>query len=74
MVVPITYSQIYRWSARRADAVVVPAEATKRDLHAYYGVPESRLGVALGAFHYTRGQWARPLDHAQFIAAVFEKG
>jgi SAM-dependent methyltransferase len=29
--------------------------------------------VALGAFHYTMGQWSRPLDHAQFIAAVFEK-
>ena len=30
--------------------------------------------VALGTFHYTLGQWARPLDYAQFLAAVFEKG
>ncbi|MBI3665599.1 MAG: methyltransferase domain-containing protein [Acidobacteria bacterium] len=30
--------------------------------------------VALGAVHYTLGQWRYPLDHAQFIAAVFEKG
>lgn len=29
--------------------------------------------VALGAIHYTTGQWSYPLDNAQFIAAVFEK-
>ena len=29
--------------------------------------------VALGLAHYTIGQWRYPLDHAQFIAAVFEK-
>lgn len=29
--------------------------------------------VALGAVHYTVGQWRYPLDHSQFIAAVFEK-
>lgn len=30
--------------------------------------------VALGAIHYTAGQRRYPLDHSQFIAAVFEKG
>jgi len=29
--------------------------------------------VGLGMVHYTAGQWRYPLDHAQFIAAVFEK-
>jgi SAM-dependent methyltransferase len=29
--------------------------------------------VALGLVHYTAGQWFYPLDHSQFIAAVFEK-
>jgi SAM-dependent methyltransferase len=29
--------------------------------------------IALGAAHYTIGQWSYPLDHANFIAAVFEK-
>ena len=41
-----TYSQVYRWSARRAEAVIVPSEATKRDLHAFYGVAASRIEVA----------------------------
>jgi glycosyltransferase involved in cell wall biosynthesis len=42
----LTYSQIYRWSGRHADAVIVPSEATKRDVHAIYGIPESRIAVA----------------------------
>jgi glycosyltransferase involved in cell wall biosynthesis len=42
----LRYGQVYRWSGRHADAVIVPAEATKRDLHAYYGIPESRIEVA----------------------------
>ena len=29
--------------------------------------------VLLGTMHYTLGQWVQPLDHSQFIAAVFEK-
>lgn len=30
--------------------------------------------IALGAVHYTAGQCRYPLDHAQFIAVVLEKG
>jgi SAM-dependent methyltransferase len=30
--------------------------------------------VLLGLHHYTLGQWRYPLDHANFIAVVFEKG
>ena len=29
--------------------------------------------VVLGLNHYTLGQWRYPLDHAQFLAVVFEK-
>jgi len=29
--------------------------------------------VGLGVYHYTLGQWRRPLDHANFLAVVFEK-
>ena len=42
----LTYGPIFRWSGRHADAVIVPAEATKQDLHAYCGIPESRIEVA----------------------------
>ncbi len=29
--------------------------------------------LGLGVTHYTTGQWSYPLDHAQFLAVVFEK-
>ena len=29
--------------------------------------------IGLGVVHYTVGQWSYPLDHAQFLAVVFEK-
>ncbi len=35
--------------------------------------PLAAAEVVLGAAHYTIGQWSYPLDHAQFIGAVFEK-
>lgn len=42
----LKYAQIYRWSGWHANAVIVPSEATKRDVHATYGIPESRIAVA----------------------------
>jgi len=41
----LTYSQVYRLSARRADRVIVPSESTSRDLQALYGVPAEKIDV-----------------------------
>jgi glycosyltransferase involved in cell wall biosynthesis len=42
----LTYTPWYRWSARKANRVVVPSESTRRDVHQYYGVPLERIDIA----------------------------
>ena len=42
----VTYTPWYRWSARKADRVVVPSESTRRDVHRFYGVPLERIDIA----------------------------
>jgi len=39
------HSQYYRLSARKADAVIVPADATKADVQEIYGIPPERVVV-----------------------------
>jgi len=41
----LTYSQRYRLSARKADAVVVPSGSTRRHVHDLYGVSEDKIAV-----------------------------
>lgn len=42
----LTYSPLYRLSARKADRVITPLESTKRDVADYYGVPAEKISVA----------------------------
>jgi len=42
----VTYTPWYRWSAQRANRVIVPSESTRRDVHRYYGVPLERIDIA----------------------------
>lgn len=42
----LTYSPLYRASARRADRVISPLESTKRDVAEHYGVPPEKISVA----------------------------
>lgn len=42
----VTYTPWYRWSAQKANRVVVPSESTRRDVHQYYGVPLDRIDIA----------------------------
>jgi glycosyltransferase involved in cell wall biosynthesis len=50
-----TYSRLYRYNARQADAVIVPGERTRKAVSRYYGVPDERLHIvhqgADDAFH-----------------------
>jgi glycosyltransferase involved in cell wall biosynthesis len=41
-----TYTPWYRSSARRANRVIVPSEATRKDVQRWYGVPEDRIDIA----------------------------
>lgn len=42
----LTYSPLYRLSARKADRVITPLESTKRDVAEFYGVPAEKISVA----------------------------
>ena len=61
-----TYSRLYRYCARHADAVIVPGERTRRAVLEYYGVPGERLHIvhqgADDAFH--------PIDDPALLTAT----
>lgn len=40
-----TYGRLHRHCARRADAVIVPAESTKGEVVEHYGIPAERIAV-----------------------------
>lgn len=64
-----TYAQIYRASARRARAVIVPSESTKIDLQAAYGTPSAKIVVVpQGA-----DEAFRPLDDPQLAKETRER-
>src|SRR5438270_2767940 len=60
-----TYSRLYRYNARQADAVIVPGERTRQAVAQYYGVPGERLHIvhqgADDAFH--------PIDDEALLTA-----
>lgn len=41
-----TWGLRYRLSARKAQAVIVPSESTKQDVHRHYRIPADRIAVA----------------------------
>jgi glycosyltransferase involved in cell wall biosynthesis len=61
-----TYARLYRHSANEADAVIVPAETTRRDVERVLGVPAERIHVVpQGA-----DDSFVPMDDAEALAAV----
>jgi glycosyltransferase involved in cell wall biosynthesis len=64
-----TYTRIYRESARRADAVIVPSRSTMDDVQGAYGIPAERIHVIpQGA-----DEAYRPLDDEALLRATREK-
>jgi len=62
----LTYSQKYRLSAERADAVIVNAHSTAERVHAVYKIPMNRIEtIWLGA-----DDEFRPIDDAALVAAT----
>src|SRR5262245_60410938 len=41
----LSYEQIYRASAKKADRIIVPCQATRHDLQEFYGIPDERIDV-----------------------------
>jgi glycosyltransferase involved in cell wall biosynthesis len=59
----LTYTPIYRRSARRADRVIVPSQSTKDDIQSQYGIEDDKIDIipqgADDAF--------RPIDDARVL-------
>jgi glycosyltransferase involved in cell wall biosynthesis len=65
----LTYAPIYRWSAKKADRVIVPSSSTKRDLQAHYGIPAEKIVIVPeGAPAYFR-----PIEDKALIRATRER-
>jgi glycosyltransferase involved in cell wall biosynthesis len=43
----LTYSKLYRFSADRADRIIVPSESTREDLERYYGIGGSKVDIVV---------------------------
>lgn len=61
-----TYARLYRHCARRADAVIVPAEVTRQAVVERYGVPEERVAVV----HQGADDAFRPIDDSAVLRAT----
>jgi glycosyltransferase involved in cell wall biosynthesis len=66
---PYTYGRLYQHAARRADAVVVPAESTKADVVRQYGVAPERIVV----IPQGTDEVFRPLNDPGALRAVRER-
>ena len=56
----LTYSRLYRFSADRADRIIVPSESTRQDLERYYGITSEKVDIVVqGA-----DEAFRPIDDA----------
>jgi len=43
----LTYSKLYRFSADRADRIIVPSESTRQDLERYYGIGSEKVDIVV---------------------------
>jgi len=43
----LTYSRLYRFSADRADRIIVPSESTRQDLERYYGITSEKVDIVV---------------------------
>ena len=59
-----------RWSAGVARRIIVPSEATARDLHAAYGTPRTRIAIIPHGY----GSRFRPLPEAEVAAGLARLG
>jgi glycosyltransferase involved in cell wall biosynthesis len=64
-----TYARLYKHCARRADAVIVPGERTRRAVEEYYGVPNERLHVV----HQGADEAFHPMDDQPDLLSVTRK-
>jgi glycosyltransferase involved in cell wall biosynthesis len=61
-----TYSRLYKYCARRADAVIVPGIATLGAVRQHYGVPASKLHVV----HQGADDSFHPIDDVELLRAA----
>jgi glycosyltransferase involved in cell wall biosynthesis len=61
-----TYARLHRHCARRADAVIVPGERTRRAVAEHYGVPDERLHVV----HQGADEAFHPIDDQALLSAT----
>ena len=64
-----TYARLYKHCARRADAVIVPGEKTRRAVEEYYGVPNERLHVV----HQGADEAFHPMDDQPDLLSATRK-
>jgi glycosyltransferase involved in cell wall biosynthesis len=43
----LTYSKLYRFSADRAERIIVPSESTRQDLERYYGIGGEKVDIVV---------------------------
>lgn len=64
-----TYARLYKHCARRADAVIVPGEQTRRAVEEYYGVPNDRLHIV----HQGADEAFHPMDDQPDVLSATRK-
>ncbi len=64
-----TYARLYKHCARRADAVIVPGEKTRRAVEEYYGVPNDRLHIV----HQGADEAFHPMDDQPDVLSATRK-
>ena len=64
-----TYARLYKHCARRADAVIVPGERTRKAVEEHYGVPNERLHIV----HQGADEAFHPMDDQPELLAATRK-
>mgnify|MGYP000268178833 CR=1 FL=1 len=64
-----TYSRLYQHCARRAEAVIVPGERTRKAVEEYYGVPNERLHIV----HQGADEAFHPMDDQPELLSATRK-
>lgn len=64
-----TYSRLYQHCARRAEAVIVPGERTRKAVEEYYGVPNERLHIV----HQGADEAFHPMDDQPELLSAARK-
>ncbi|MBA2631475.1 MAG: glycosyltransferase family 4 protein [Chloroflexi bacterium] len=69
----LTYSKLYRFSADRADRIIVPSESTRQDIERYYGITSDKVDIVVqGAdesFHPITDEAVKRATRLRFLGA-----